>query len=363
MLDLDDLDFPLAQEGLVSWVLALAVAAVTYLVFVLVRRLMVGRLKDEDQAMETGWREGLRDALVKTSPLFLLVVAIYAGAFVARVPDGAQRVVESALVVALFLQGALWASHIVVGWIAWYAAQKAAESTAIANALSIIQLLGRVAVWSIALLLILNNLGFDVTALVAGLGIGGIAIALAAQNILGDLFASLAIVLDRPFVVGDFIVFGDCLGTVERVGIKTTRIRSLSGEELVCSNADLLATRLRNYKRMAERRVVFSIGITYDTPADKVEKLPGILREIVDAQTMVRFDRAHFQKYGDFALLFEVVYWMLDPDFNRFMDTQQAINFAIYRRLQSAGIEFAYPTQTIHLQHAADTAPSMALSG
>ncbi len=354
MLDFDNLGIPLAQDRLVSWVMGLVVAAATYLVLAIVRRLIVGRLRSRDGVTETLMSQSLRQALAKTSPLFLLVLAINAGAIVARVPDDAQRVVDTALVIALFLQGALWASHIVVGWIAWYAAKKAAESAAIANALSLIQLLGRVAVWSIALLLILNNLGFDVTALVAGLGIGGIAVALAAQNILGDLFASLAIVLDRPFVVGDFIVFGDYMGTIERVGIKTTRIRSLSGEELICSNADLLATRIRNYKRMAERRVVFSIGVTYGTPADKVEQLPGILRDVVNDQPMVRFDRAHFQKYGDFALIFEVVYWMLDPDFNRYMDTQQAINFALYSRLPSAGIEFAYPTQTIHLQHAAD---------
>ena len=173
--------------------------------------------------------------------------------------------------------------------------------------------------------------------------------ALAAQNVLGDLLASLAIVLDRPFVVGDFVVFGDKMATVERVGIKTTRLRSLSGEELVCSNADLLASRIHNYKRMAERRTVFTIGVTYQTAPEKVEALPAILREIVEGQERVRFDRAHFKSYGDSALNYEVVYWMLDPDYNLFMDTQQAINFAIYRRLQEEGIEFAYPTRTVHL--------------
>jgi small-conductance mechanosensitive channel len=137
------------------------------------------------------------------------------------------------------------------------------------------------------------------------------------------------------------------MGTVERIGIKTTRIRSLSGEELICSNADLLGSRIHNYKRMAERRAVFTIGITYQTPPDKVERLPGMLRAIVEAQELVRFDRAHFKSYGDFALIYEVVYWMLKPDYNVFMDTQQRINFALYRQLQDEGIEFAYPTQTI----------------
>jgi small-conductance mechanosensitive channel len=288
--------------------------------------------------------------------VFLLVLAVYAGAFFVSLPVEVERVITSAMVIALFLQGALWASHLVVGWVAWYAASKAEQNKAIANALHLIQLFARVVVWSIALLLILNNLGFDVTALVAGLGIGGIAIALAAQNILGDLFASLAIVLDQPFVVGDFVIVGSQMGTIERIGIKTTRIRSLSGEELICSNADLLGSRINNYKRMTERRVVFTIGVTYQTPADKVEKLPGMLRTAVESQDQVRFDRAHLARYGDFALVYEIVYWVLTPDYNLYMDIQQRINFSIYRQLQDEGIEFAYPTQTIHMAPAAEAA-------
>jgi small-conductance mechanosensitive channel len=331
----------------VAWIVGLTIAVVVYLVLAFVRRLLLRRVERSD--VEVGWLHGLRQALVRTSSLFLLVVAIYAGSFFVTLPVAVERVIASALVIALFLQGALWASHIVVGWMAWYAASKAEQNRAIANALGLIQLFARVVVWSIALLLILNNLGFDVTALVAGLGIGGIAVALAAQNILGDLFASLAIVLDQPFVVGDFVVLGDKMGTVERIGIKTTRLRSLSGEELIVANADLLASRIHNFKRMAERRVVFTIGITYQTPADKVEKLPGLLRAIVEAEHQVRFDRAHFARYGDFALIYEIVYWMLSADYNVYMDTQQRINLAIYRQLQDLGIEFAYPTQTVFL--------------
>lgn len=350
--------FEIGREQATSWLLGLAIAVGTYLVLAFARRLLLGRV--ERRNGRAGWLNGLRQALERTSPLFLVVLAIYAGTFFVTLPAAVARVVTSALVIALFLQGALWASHIVVGWVAWYAAQQAEENPAIANALHLIQLFARVVVWSIALLLILNNLGFDVTALVAGLGIGGIAIALAAQNILGDLFASLAIVLDQPFVVGDFVILDDKLGTVERIGIKTTRLRSLSGEQLVCSNADLLASRIHNFKRMAERRVVFSIRITYRTPPEKVEKLPGMLRAIVEAQELVRFDRAHFQGYGEFALVYEVVYWMLKPDFNVYMDTQQQINFAIYRQLQDEGIEFAYPTRTILMESPSPAAPPAA---
>ena len=335
----------IGREQGVAWTLGLAIGIAVYLVLTFTRRLLLRRLERSD--VQVGWLKGLREALVRTSPLFLLVVALYAGAFFLPLPATVDRAITSALVIALFLQGALWASHIVVGWIAWYAASRAEQNRAIANALGLIQLFARVVVWSIAFLLILNNLGFDVTALVAGLGIGGIAIALAAQNILGDLFASLAIVLDQPFVVGDAVLLGDKTGTVERIGIKTTRIRSLSGEELVVSNADLLASRIHNFKRMAERRVVFTLGIAYGTPAEKLEKLPAMLRAIVEAQELVRFDRAHFRSYGDFALIYEVVYWVLSPDYNVHMDIQQTINFAIYRQLQNEEVEFAYRSQAV----------------
>jgi small-conductance mechanosensitive channel len=203
---------------------------------------------------------------------------------------------------------------------------------------------------AIAAVLILDNIpGVEITALVASLGIGGIAVALAVQNILSDLFASLSIVLDKPFVIGDFIIVDNCLGTVEHIGLKTTRLRSLSGEQLVFSNNDLLKSRVRNYKRMAERRVVFSVGVTYQTPLEKLERIPTLIRDTIEAQPAVRFDRAHFQGYGDFALNFEVVYYVLDPDYNRYMDIQQGINLGIYSSFAEEGIEFAYPTRTLYI--------------
>jgi small-conductance mechanosensitive channel len=335
----------IGRDQAVPWILGVAIAAGVYLVLSLARRLLLRRVERSGQ--QVGWRNGLRQALVRTSSLFLLVVAIYAGTFFVALPPPVDRAITSALVIALFLQGALWASQIVVGWVAWYAASKAEQNRAIANALQLIQLLARVVVWSIAILLILKNLGFDVTALVAGLGIGGIAVALAAQNILSDLFASLAIVLDQPFVVGDSVVVGDKSGTVERIGIKTTRIRSLTGEELIVANADLLASRIHNYRRMAQRRVAFTISVSYQTPAEKLEKLAGMLRALVEGEAQVRFDRAHFARYGDFGLIYEVVYWVLSADYNLYMDIQQRINVAIYRQLRDAAIEFAYVSQTV----------------
>lgn len=205
------------------------------------------------------------------------------------------------------------------------------------------------ALWSIVSLLALDNLGVDVTALVAGLGVGGIAIALAVQNILGDLFASLAIILDRPFIVGDFIDVDGKVGTVEQIGLKTTRVRSISGEQLVFANADMLSSQLRNFGRMQERRIVFTLGVTYQTPRAALERIPDLIRESVEADPAVRFDRSHFSGYGDFSLNFETVYFVNTPEYPDYMDAQQRIFLRIHEAFEADGIEFAYPTQTLVL--------------
>ena len=211
--------------------------------------------------------------------------------------------------------------------------------------------MARLILWVIVLLLVLDNLGVNITGLVAGLGIGGIAVALALQNILGDLFASLSIVLDKPFVIGDFVVVDTLSGTVEHIGLKTTRIRSLSGEQLIFSNNDLLKSRIRNYKRMSERRIVFSFGVVYQTPLEKLKAVKEIVGDIIEKVENARFDRVHFKEYGDSALNFEVVYFVSTPDFNIYMDVQEVINLEIFRRFQEEGIEFAYPTSTVYVQN------------
>ena len=204
-------------------------------------------------------------------------------------------------------------------------------------------------------LVALDTAGIDITALVAGLGVGGIAVALAVQNILGDLFASLSIVLDKPFVIGDFIIVGDMMGTVEHIGMKTTRVRSLSGEQLVFSNTDLLSSRIRNYKRMQERRALFRFGVTYQTSRDLLARIPEVVREVIEGRDETRFDRAHFAGFGDSSLDFEVVYYMLVPDYNAYMDTQQAVNLELVGRFEEIGIDFAYPTRTVFVEHPSDS--------
>lgn len=210
-------------------------------------------------------------------------------------------------------------------------------------------LLLKIVIWSLAVIFFLDNLGFKISALVAGLGVGGVAIAFASQAILGDVFNYFTIFFDKPFEVGDFIITGEFLGTIEHIGIKTTRIRSLGGEQLIFSNSDLTSTRLRNYKRMEKRRVVFKIGVTYQTGVEKLKEIPAMIKNIIESRKDVTFDRAHFASYGDFSLIFETVYHVLSSDYNRYMDIQQEINLRIKEEFEKQGIEFAYPTQTLFL--------------
>jgi small-conductance mechanosensitive channel len=208
----------------------------------------------------------------------------------------------------------------------------------------------RIAIWSIVFLAVLSNLGVEVDALIAGLGITGIAVAFALQNVLGDLFASLSIYFDRPFDIGDFIIVDDYMGNVDKIGMRSTRIRSLGGEQIVFANSDLARVRIRNYRRMRERRIFFAVGIEYNVAYEKVELAPKLLREAIEETANTRFDRAHFKSFGDFSLNYEIVYWVLAPDFPAYMDAQHAINLAIYKKFEDAGIPFAFPTRTLHIK-------------
>ncbi|MGQ9576274.1 MAG: mechanosensitive ion channel family protein [Thermoguttaceae bacterium] len=332
------------------WLIAVAVAAGVAAALRLANDLLGRRAGAVARKHPTPLLAALTDLLQRTKTWFLLILAAYGGSAVLALPDGAVGILRAVVVIALLVQAGLWGNALVGFLLADYARRRLETDPSTATTLAALGTLGRLAIWSILLLLVLANLGVDVTAMVAGLGIGGVALALAAQNILGDLFASASIVLDKPFVLGDFIVVGDEMGTVEHIGLKTTRLRSLSGEQLVLANNDLLKSRIRNYKRMTERRVAFTLGVTYQTPADKLASIPGMLQEAVQAQPQTRFDRAHFKQYGDSALVFETVYYVLSPDYKVYMDIQQAVNLAIFRRFAHEQIQFAYPTWTVYLQ-------------
>jgi len=202
-------------------------------------------------------------------------------------------------------------------------------------------------IWIIGFVFLLDNLGFQITAVIAGLGIGGIAIALAAQAVLGDLFSYFVIFFDRPFEIGDFIKTGEFQGNIEHIGIKTTRVRSLSGEQLIFANSDLTNSRIKNFKRMDRRRNLFKLGVTYQTPAEKLEEIVEVVKKIIIDQPDVTYDRGHFSSFGASSLDFEFVYFVLSSDYTDYMDIQQDINLKIYREFEKRGIEFAYPTQTL----------------
>ncbi len=332
-----------------AWGIALLITIIVTLAFLVFNKIIINRLTGYAKKTETKLDDLIAEVLTGTKIILLIPLAVYFGSQVLTLPKGLEDLIKNVTIIALLLQTAIWGNRLIAFWLSFKLGKKTEQDAAKVTTLYVLGFISRVALWSIIVLLALDNLGFDITALIAGLGIGGIAVALAAQNILGDLFASLSIVLDKPFLIGDFIIVDDKMGTVEYIGIKTTRIRSLSGEQIVFSNTDILNSRIRNYKRMYERRVVFSLGVTYQTPLEKLTRIQSYIREIIESQDRARFDRAHFKEYGDFALIFEIVYYVRVPDYNAYMDTQQAINLAIFRRFQEEGIEFAYPTQSIYI--------------
>jgi small-conductance mechanosensitive channel len=332
-----------------DWLIAIGAGLAAVAVLRTLQSITRRRLAKLAARTSTRWDDYVVEMISATRFLFWVVAGVLIGSLLLDVPDRVQRGIIVAFVISLLIQSGLWAGVLIDSALDDYRKKAREENPADVTTLGLIGLAGQVAVWSLVVLLILDNLGVDITALVAGLGIGGIAVALALQNILGDLFASLSIVLDKPFVVGDFLAVGELLGSVEKVGLKTTRLRSLSGEQLVFSNADLLNSRIRNFGRMFERRVVFNLGVTYDTPRARLKQIPQIVREAIESQDGTRFDRSHFAKYGDYSLNFESVYYVLTADYNQYMDVQQGIYYHIHERFEEEGIEFAYPSQTLYM--------------
>jgi small-conductance mechanosensitive channel len=332
-----------------EWLVAAGIAILLFVLLRLAKALLVYRTRKLAERFDSETGRSMVDILASTRSWFLMMVAIYAASLTLDVMPKVTHTLRVLTIVLLLIQAAIWGTSLINLAIARYVRSKMETDAASVTTIAALGFLGRVAMWAIVVLLALENLGVDVTALVAGLGVGGVAVALAAQNILGDLFSSLSIVLDKPFVLGDSIAVGADVGTVEKIGLKTTRLRSVSGELLVFSNSDLLQSRIRNFKRMYERRVLFSVGVTYQTPYDKLAAIPGMLREAVESQAGVRFDRAHLKELGGSSINFEVVYFMLTPDYLPYMDTQQAINLWLVKTFATQAIELAYPTQTLYI--------------
>jgi small-conductance mechanosensitive channel len=340
------------------WAIVLAAGMILVLLLQLVRNLLRRRLAAVTEPRGFRVDDLLFTLIGATRNWALLIAGAYLAVLLLEVEPTTSLRLRQLFGVILLLQLALLANRAITYFAELYRRTEDLDSGR-RTSLAALTFVGRLVVYSLLLLLLLDNLGIDITALIAGLGIGSIAVALALQGILGDLFASLSIVFDKPFEIGDFIVVGDMMGNVEHIGLRTTRIRSLSGEQLVFANTDLLASRIRNYKRMAERRVLFGLGVEYGTPQELLARIPELLRELVEGTADTRFDRSHFKGFGAYSLDFETVYYVLSADYNRFMDIQQELNLGIYRRFNELGIQFAFPTETLMVRSAGPDAPRL----
>jgi len=336
-------------NSLGTWAVAVFAGVISFFLFCYAVKLV-----DKYLSMLLGRRSSavtglILDLVRQINVYFIFLLALLIGSSFLNLPARLSKIISVLVILFLLFQIGLWGDKVISYWLNIKIKKKVTEDPSTATMLSAFGFMGKLLFWGIIVLIGLENMGIDVTTLIAGLGIGGIAVALAAQNILSDLFASWSIVLDKPFLVGDFIVIDDFSGNVEHIGLKTTRIRSLTGEQVVISNSDLLKCRIRNYKRMYERRVVFTFGVAFETPTEKLKEIPNVVKDVIASMEGTRFDRAHFASYGSYSLNFEVVYYVLSADYNLYMDIQQKINLSLLEEFKKMGVTLAYPVQTIYV--------------
>lgn len=332
-----------------NYLIATGIVLGTMLLIRLFRKIILQKLKKWATKTETTFDDHIVSGVERFMLPLLNVAAIYFGLTYLNLSEKAEKIVASGITVVItFFAVRIIISSIKLSLEAYARKQEGGEEKV--KQLRGIMVVINIILWSLGLVFLFDNLGYNVTAIVTGLGIGGIAIALAAQNILGDLFNYFVIFFDRPFEIGDFIVIDDKRGNVEYVGIKTTRIKSITGEQIIISNSDLTNSRLHNFKRMEKRRILFLLGVTYQTSPDQLRVVPDIIKKIITDQPSAEFDRCHFSTFGDFSLNFETVYFVTEPDYAKYMDIQHAINLRIYEEFAANNIDFAYPTQTLFIQ-------------
>jgi small-conductance mechanosensitive channel len=327
-----------------AWLVALAIGLGLTLALYLLRPIGLRSLRRLAQRLPTQADDHLVTALERTRGFFFVAAGVYAGGRWLVPPPPVRRALEILLILATLLQIGIWAGAFLTSYVEAYAKRRATIDPGAVTGLMALRMLGLGALWVAIALVALDNVGVNVTAFVAGLGITGVAVALAVQNVLGDLFASISIVLDKPFVVGDFIAVGADMGTVERVGLKTTRVRTPAGEQLVFANNDLLKSRVRNVRLLTERRVIFTFSVAHGTPPAALDAIPEAVRQAVDGLPEVAFERAHLKAFGPQGeLVYEVAYVVRKPDNALHLDRQQAILSGIYRRLHEMDVALAHP--------------------
>ena len=342
-------NFEKYKEICISFIIFLAIVLVTYFTIVLIRYVIVKKISKRVALTETKIDDLILKLFESVKKYFIASVAIYIGLMQAELTATAKVNIHKAFILISIFQTAQLASIVITYIINIRLQSKAEDNMELASTISLLSLAIKLVVYSILFLVALNNLGVDVTALIAGLGVGGIAVALALQNILTDLFSSLTIVLDKPFIVGDFIVINDLSGTIENIGLKTTRLKSISGEQLIFGNTDLLKSRIKNYKRMTERRILQTINVPFQTKVELLEIIPGMMKSVLESVDCVRYDRCHFLRIQNSCFEFELVYWVLSADFVNYADCAQIINLKILKEFTKNKIDFAYPTQTLFL--------------
>lgn len=333
-----------------AWATAIGAFIATWIVVWIFKKVILSGLKNIAKKTESKYDDIVVSFIDKIKTPFYFVVALYVGSSFLVLPEMIATVIYFAVVVGVVYYAVKGLQSIVSLAKDFIVEQRKKEGESDVALLNIIESAINLVLWVLAALLILGNLGFDITALVAGLGIGGLAVAIAAQAVLKDVLAAFTIFFDKPFKVGDFIVVGGDSGTIKSIGIKSTRIQTLQGQELVISNQELTSSRVNNYKRMSKRRVPFNFGVLYETPVSKVRRIPKMVKEIIDSIDKCKADRVHFKSFGDSSLDFEVVYYIDSSDYTVYMDAQQKINLMIAERFEKEKIEFAYPTRTVYLK-------------
>ncbi|HEV7357478.1 MAG TPA: mechanosensitive ion channel family protein [Steroidobacteraceae bacterium] len=329
-----------------EWLIAGIVGFVVWAALWILRDLIASRYKKHAGARNPTLIRLIAYLIGSTTQLFFFAVALDVAQASLTLPDQVQHIVANTALILILVQVGLWAGRAVRFYLEMKELERGADRV-FAGSLDIINFVARMLIWSLLILVALDNLGVNITALLAGLGVGGVAVALALQNVLGDLFASLSIALDKPFVIGDNLIIDTFIGKVEHIGIKTTRLRSESGEQIILSNADILKSRVRNFGRLSQQRILATIRLTYDTPADKLKEMPNLLEGIVREHAQARFERCHLKTLGESSFQFELSYFVQQPAVNSMLDLQQAVNFRIIDELRRLGVEFAYPTQLV----------------
>jgi small-conductance mechanosensitive channel len=331
------------------YLLALGVSLLTYMIILGGKILFSTKIAKFVGDAKNKWDDLVVFTAEKTTQIFMIMTSVYVGFRFMKHPRYVTQYADRIFFVILMWQIAIWSHHLLEKWISSAIKTRTKRNPAAASSISLIQLCARLILFSIIFLFTLSNLGIKITTIIAGLGVGGIAVALALQKILGDLFSSLSIVLDKPFVVGDFIIIDQYLGEVEKIGLKTTRIRSLSGEQIIFSNSDMLAARIRNFKRMHERRISFVLQLALESKTARLRTAVSIITAIIRTKKRVRFERCHFMRISSTSSDIETVYWVLSDDYDLHMDIQQDILMDIKDAFESEDIKFAYPTQTVQV--------------